>query len=61
MKSIYYALACIASVAYATKDTTGDGKLTFQELCVKYGFEFEEHTVVTEDGYILTVWRIPGL
>jgi len=41
-------------------DKTGDGKLTFQELCTKYGFRFESHTVTTEDGYILTQYRIPG-
>jgi lysosomal acid lipase/cholesteryl ester hydrolase len=49
------------SIPMPKHDTTGDGKLDFQQLCVKYGFQFEEHTVVTEDGYILTVWRIPGL
>jgi len=36
------------------RDDTGDAKLDFQGLCTKYGFEFETHTVTTEDGYILT-------
>jgi lysosomal acid lipase/cholesteryl ester hydrolase len=24
------------------------------------GYDFEEHKITTEDGYILTAWRIPG-
>jgi len=27
-------------------------------MITKNGFKFEEHTVTTEDGYILTVFRI---
>jgi len=50
----------MAAVAVA-KDTTGDGKRTFFEICAENGFKTETATVVTEDGYILTVWRIPGL
>ena len=33
----------------------------FAELCDRAGFRFEEHSVVTEDGYVLAVYRIPGL
>lgn len=63
MKFVYQltALAALANSVVYAHDTTGDGKRDFQEMCATYGFQFEEHTVVTEDGYILTVWRIPGL
>ena len=37
-----------------------DGKRSFAEICAENGFAFEEHTVTTTDGYILTVYRIPG-
>ena len=30
------------------------------EYLLSYGYSFEEHKVLTEDGYILTLWRIPG-
>jgi pimeloyl-ACP methyl ester carboxylesterase len=49
------------SAAALARDDTGDAKLDFQQLCIKYGFQFEQHTVVTDDGYILTQYRIPGL
>jgi pimeloyl-ACP methyl ester carboxylesterase len=29
-------------------------------MCNENGWDFEEHTVTTEDGYILTLHRIPG-
>lgn len=38
-----------------------DAFLTMEQVCTKYGFAYEEHKVTTEDGYILTVGRIPGL
>ncbi|XP_068082721.1 lipase 3 [Anabrus simplex] len=36
-----------------------DIDLTTVELLAKYGYPAESHTVVTEDGYILTLHRIP--
>ena len=29
------------------------------EYLLSYGYNFEEHKVMTPDGYILTLWRIP--
>jgi hypothetical protein len=33
---------------------------TIEQMAAAQGFEIESHKVVTEDGYILGVWRIPG-
>jgi len=30
----------------------------YREKVEYYGFRFEEHKITTEDGYILTAWRI---
>ncbi|CAG9783225.1 unnamed protein product [Diatraea saccharalis] len=35
-----------------------DSYLNFTELTTKYGYKSEEHTVTTEDGYILTIFKI---
>ena len=40
---------------------TSDSKRSFEEICAENGFQFEMHSVTTEDGYILNVFRIPGL
>lgn len=50
---------------YPAKDSNStisipeDAYLTIKELTSKYGYPFEEHNVTTEDGYILTLHRIP--
>ncbi|CAK1593026.1 unnamed protein product [Parnassius mnemosyne] len=36
-----------------------DSLLNFTELTSVHGYHTEEHTVVTEDGYVLTIFRIP--
>ena len=37
-----------------------DALRTFEEVCNAHGYLFEAHKVTTEDGYILTLYRIPG-
>ncbi|XP_063627479.1 lipase 3-like [Cydia splendana] len=37
-----------------------DASLNFTELGIKYGHHVEEYDVVTDDGYILTLFHIPG-
>lgn len=34
--------------------------LNCQEYAIAHGFDMENHTVITEDGYILTIFHIPG-
>ena len=55
------ALAAMTLAAHAIAGDRSDADRTFQEICIENGFEFEEHSVTTSDGYILTVYRIPGL
>ena len=48
-------------VDLVTGGDISDAKRSFEEICVENGFKFETHEVTTEDGYILNVFRIPGL
>lgn len=46
-----------------TKHSLGypnDSLLNFTELSYKYGYISEEHNVITEDGYILSMFRMQG-
>lgn len=36
-----------------------DTQKTLGEYILSYGYSFEKHKVLTPDGYILTLWRIP--
>ena len=60
-----YLTKALAATALAVQGAyagdRSDKDRTFQEICIENGFDFESHTVTTEDGYILTVYRIPGL
>lgn len=49
---IMAALACAVNAGDAFKSMT--------ELCLENGFRSESYTVVTEDGYVLGLYRIPG-
>ena len=37
-----------------------DALLTFAEVCEAHGYQFQSYNVTTEDGYILTLYRIPA-
>ena len=50
----YVLLFALATIALA-HDTF------FRDRVVENGFKFEEHTVATEDGYYLTLFRIPSM
>ncbi|XP_053982963.1 gastric triacylglycerol lipase-like isoform X1 [Hylaeus volcanicus] len=45
--------------ALANKSSNPDAQLTTPELIRKYGYPVEVHNVLTEDGYILEIHRIP--
>ena len=50
----YYAF----SLRFTEYKFPADYYLTFEQIVKKAGFSFEEHEAVTEDGYILKVFRI---
>ncbi|KAJ8718192.1 hypothetical protein PYW07_006122 [Mythimna separata] len=37
-----------------------DATMSIDAILVKYGYRVEKHEVVTEDGYVLTMFRIPS-
>ncbi|CAI2370342.1 unnamed protein product [Moneuplotes crassus] len=47
-------------IYYTTPELTEDAYKSAPEFYQSNGYRFEEHKIVTEDGYILTAWRIPG-
>ncbi|CAG9786557.1 unnamed protein product [Diatraea saccharalis] len=60
--SLKIVVAVILSVeyVYGKASIPEDGRLDFKGLATKYGLKCEEHEVVTEDGYILTMFQVPG-
>jgi len=47
---------------YSKKDlnNNSDAFKSMEEIANENGFRIEKHQVITEDGYILGIWRIPG-
>ncbi|CAH2089903.1 unnamed protein product [Euphydryas editha] len=45
---------------FNSESNNEDANLNIEELIIKYGYPVEEHTVQTEDGYILNMYRIPN-
>jgi lysosomal acid lipase/cholesteryl ester hydrolase len=57
---VMYLVVLLAIVCVGAQDLSEDGKLNFKEIAVKYGFDCEEHDVVTEDGYVLKMFHVLG-
>ena len=53
-------VAAISAIFANSVIATNDSDRTFQEICAENAYQYEEHTVYTEDDYILTVFRVPG-
>lgn len=53
-----YFLTSFLMVLLAVEAVHPEAKLEFMDYCKFYNYPVEKHTVVTEDGYILTVFRI---
>jgi hypothetical protein len=49
-------LTTSAAVAFAAKDV----HKTFEQLCFENGYAAESYSVVTSDGYVSQMYRIPG-
>jgi lysosomal acid lipase/cholesteryl ester hydrolase len=60
-KSLTVFLISTVTFAFAEHNSgPEDRDLSFASICEKNGFAFEEHSLTTTDGYILSVFRIPG-
>lgn len=53
-------LVAVAGVRSQSVDLERDARLTTTELLRAYNYPAEEHRVVTEDGYILEMHRVPN-
>ncbi|XP_068633502.1 lipase 1-like [Battus philenor] len=60
MKHFVRILYCIVILNIESTFTAPKGKSDFGELAAEYGYITEEYDVVTEDGYILRLFRIKG-
>ena len=52
-----FAIMAVGVVAGDRSDANRD----FGQICAENGFKVEYHSVQTSDGYILNVFRIPGM
>jgi len=56
-----FVAAALAAVLALASDPDSDAHKSMEELCAKYGYQSENYTLTTSDGYILSLYRIPGL
>ncbi|CAK1554549.1 unnamed protein product [Leptosia nina] len=53
-------IICCVRAVLTQSCTPQDATLNFEELATKYGYPPQKYKVTTEDGYILTLYRLPG-
>ena len=51
----------LAAVAFLHLVQAGDQFKSMSAICLENGFKTESYTVTTEDDYILSLYRIPGM
>ncbi|XP_055901808.1 lipase 3-like [Eupeodes corollae] len=59
MKLRIIILSVLISLVVAAPSGKSRGRVTTETLIADHGYPFEEHTVQTSDGYVLTMHRIP--
>ncbi len=61
MKATLY-LSLLSTLCFLTSAETvaSDSSKSYAEYFASYGYLLETHKALTKDGYILTLWRIPG-
>ena len=60
MKRKFIAALAVAALSPIVAGTDSDVGKTFEEICTENGFATENYTLTTPDGYILSLYRIPG-
>ena len=45
---------------YSDPSVDIDAFKSVKDMCNENGYNYEEYSIVTEDGYILSLMRIPG-
>ena len=60
MRANLLPFATFLSLAALGEKASYDAGKSFAELCMENGFQSELYQVKTSDGYVLTLYRIPG-
>ena len=55
MRTLAFVNALLTTLTFAA-----DTHRSFQEMAFENGFSAEQYTVVTDDGYVSQLYRIPG-
>lgn len=50
----------ISALVAAAKLSAKDNHETFAQIALDHGYSVESYTVVTDDGYISEMYRLPG-